>query len=329
MTDSHCATRAGIPDIVLHTECCICKGTFEAMEPDTRICQLPCKHAMCAECIEAWFETTDLGEDEGGPIRSRKSCPECRRGFASLRKSDTATLADIIALQRRQAEDALPATAGGSQQQPAEPARGKRPCALRKARARRDDGTELKCEQCARPIDGTYGAGRFCDRTCTNRWISHEGMRARGQLGKSAARHHRCPRSRFGRQRAAAHRVPWTDFEDQLVIRMVQEEGVGHWDSKADRLGTGRTGDGTYQRWRKYLQRPRSQLQLLGPPDSDGDGRRLRKRVRADDGASSLRSLVFRAGETVDCPNCNDAMRAPVAAHAIRCAHCRVVIAAR
>jgi ribosomal protein L37AE/L43A len=94
------------PNIALCAECCICKDAFEGMELDTRICQLPCKHAMCAACIEAWFGTSELGKDENGKaIHSRKTCPQCRRCFASLRKSNTATLAEIVALQHRSDAD--------------------------------------------------------------------------------------------------------------------------------------------------------------------------------------------------------------------------------
>ncbi len=158
----------GIPDIIVRgSVCCICTGSFETMALDTRICQLQCKHAMCAECIEHWFDTSDLGEDESGEaIRSGKTCPECRRGFASLRKSDTATLAEIIALQRNRTD--VPTRASV---QPVRPRR-------EQLRCRTKAGAHLRCEYCDAAISGRYGSGRFCNRICKNTWCNHAGRRA-------------------------------------------------------------------------------------------------------------------------------------------------------
>ena len=324
--------RRGIPDIVLGpgVDCCICKDPFDTMEPDTRICQLACKHAMCAECIEAWFATSDLGHGDGGPIRSRKTCPECRRGFASLRKSDTATLADIKAMQRfRKSEKAPPKL---------EPVRSRHGSYTSSGKAR--DGAQLRCEQCSAVIDGSYGTGRFCDRTCKNTWCKHAGQIARrvGQCNRPKKQQlsgaqsaslqapspyqttWRTPCPNDGRRGGggALSRSGWTQREDHEIKRMVEEDGAGNWDAKAHRLGTGRTGNAAYQRWHCYLQ-------TYGT-NSDNEERRPQKRRRQH---ASNGQAYFKAGETVRCPACDRKMCAPAAARALRCANsdCRATIA--
>lgn len=30
----------------------------------------------------------------------------------------------------------------------------------------------MKCEQCGKEHDGTFGSGRFCCRSCSNKWVA-------------------------------------------------------------------------------------------------------------------------------------------------------------
>jgi hypothetical protein len=41
----------------------------------------------------------------------------------------------------------------------------------------------------------------------------------------------------------------WDDEEVKLFQKMVQDEGASDWDSKAQRLGSGRTGKALHTRW--------------------------------------------------------------------------------
>ena len=113
-------------------------------------------------------------------------------------------------------------------------------------------------------------------------------------------------------------RSGWTQREDHEIKRMVEEDGAGDWDAKADRLGTGRTGNAAYQRWHCYLQSD-------GTNGGDEERRpQKRRRQHASNGQA-----YFKAGETVRCPACHRKMCAPAAARALRCANsdCRATIA--
>jgi hypothetical protein len=273
---------ARLPGVMPTETCAICRGTFAAMEASTRICQLHCKHAFCFECIDNWFKVDLVEDGQLSSVVSGKSCPECRRGFASLRKSVTATVADIIAAQQQQPSD----DSSQSDHQAVSP----RPTLDQSAACAASEA--LACELCNAAIDGSYGAGRFCDRKCKNTWCNSEGHRCRrkterlgslqacsvcGSLHNGASGRHcsvRCRNSASSGQRGVAiHETEpgseeessdsekarpwnlWTPEEDQLVIQMVQKEGPGNWDSKAEQLSTSRTGNSIYQRWHNYLRR--------------------------------------------------------------------------
>ena len=99
-----------------------------------------------------------------------RSCPACRRRFASIRTLPTATAAQVNPVRGT----ALPAA---------------RPADERAATRRRGDSggaarestVAKKCEQCSSELDRVYGSGRFCNRLCKNRWCQAEGRRRRQQ----------------------------------------------------------------------------------------------------------------------------------------------------
>ena len=99
-----------------------------------------------------------------------RSCPACRRRFASIRTLPTATAAQVNPVRGT----ALPAA---------------RPADERAATRRRGDSggaarestVAKKCEQCSSVLDRVYGSGRFCNRLCKNTWCQAEGRRRRQQ----------------------------------------------------------------------------------------------------------------------------------------------------
>ena len=67
---------------------------------------------------------------------------------------------------------------------------------------------------------------------------------------------------------------PWTKEEIRLLKTLVASEGVGKWQEKADKLGTGRTSKAVHTRWLRDTGRiidlPRGQKNMLnGQMDSE------------------------------------------------------------
>ncbi|KAL5551545.1 hypothetical protein UlMin_001721 [Ulmus minor] len=50
------------------------------------------------------------------------------------------------------------------------------------------------------------------------------------------------------------HRGPWTDKEDELLIKYIQANGEGHWRSLPKNAGLLRCGKSCRLRWRNYLR---------------------------------------------------------------------------
>ena len=67
------------------TVCAVCLEKFGGMTSDTCLYTLKCGHVFCDGCIEHWFQ-------------ERKSCPNCRRGFPSLRLCPRVTVREWLAL---------------------------------------------------------------------------------------------------------------------------------------------------------------------------------------------------------------------------------------
>ena len=43
----------------------------------------------------------------------------------------------------------------------------------------------LLCEQCGKEHDGTFGSGRFCSRSCSNKWVAlHQSPEAKARKSK-------------------------------------------------------------------------------------------------------------------------------------------------
>ena len=92
-----------------------------------------------------------------------RSCPACRRCFASIRTLPTATAAQVRPAARPADERAATRRQGDS------------------GGAARESTVAKKCEQCSSVLDRVYGSGRFCNRLCKNRWCQAEGRRRRQQ----------------------------------------------------------------------------------------------------------------------------------------------------
>eukprot|EP01047_Picozoa_sp_COSAG01_P008174 COSAG01_NODE_318_length_18932_cov_26.063983_16_plen_911_part_00 len=75
---SECMSEKTNSLTVTSTTCLICLENFYSeSKQNSQVCMLPCQHSFCAVCIEKWCSE---------PSRSgRPTCPQCRKGFASLR----------------------------------------------------------------------------------------------------------------------------------------------------------------------------------------------------------------------------------------------------
>jgi hypothetical protein len=59
--------------------CSVCLSAMEWLPQDTSITTLECGHTFCSGCIEGWFQ------------QGRKCCPNCGKGYSSLRRATTTT----------------------------------------------------------------------------------------------------------------------------------------------------------------------------------------------------------------------------------------------
>jgi hypothetical protein len=69
--------------------CAICLTPFEEMAADAPVvCLARCQHAYCAACIDPWWDK--------GAGTDAKSCPMCRRRYASMRHCERLSAAEYL-----------------------------------------------------------------------------------------------------------------------------------------------------------------------------------------------------------------------------------------
>ena len=122
------------------------------------------------------------------------------------------------------------------------------------------------CDECGSSHNGTFGPGRFCNRSCSHahsiRLKMERFYRERAATAdstssfadKSVSSDESSEEEHEAEERPRPKRLAWTVEEDRKLTQLVHTEGANDWSSKAARLGTGRSGGSVSIRWSR-LQR--------------------------------------------------------------------------
>lgn len=162
-----------------------------------------------------------------------------------------------------------------------------KPSQLKDFRAAGDEFAELTKGK-------AQGRQAAIDEACTGalkKW-SEVNTEAPGEAAAAAA-------SGGGAEAEGEKKWHWDEKEEQALRRLIEKDGTGDWDAKAEKLGTGRAGRALGERWRDHVV-PRMQEnggKYVPPPRSSSPAAAiLQEHVWTDAESRKLLAMVKKSG---------------------------------